>query len=46
VVAVASGLRLHDRLRHKVDGPDEVPMIYNIRGAGFILREAASYAAA
>ncbi|WP_414645575.1 response regulator transcription factor [Bradyrhizobium sp. 6(2017)] len=30
------------RLRHKVDGPDEVPMIYNIRGAGFILREAAS----
>jgi two-component system OmpR family response regulator len=29
------------RLRHKVDGPDEVPMIYNIRGAGFILRETA-----
>lgn len=30
------------RLRHKLDGPDETPMIYNIRGAGFILREAAS----
>lgn len=29
-------------LRHKIDGPDEMPMIYNIRGAGFILREAAS----
>jgi two-component system OmpR family response regulator len=27
------------RLRHKVDGPGEIPMIYNIRGAGFILRE-------
>jgi two-component system OmpR family response regulator len=27
-------------LRHKVDGPDEVPMIYNVRGAGFVLREA------
>jgi two-component system OmpR family response regulator len=26
-------------LRHKVDGPDEMPMIHNIRGAGFILRE-------
>jgi two-component system, OmpR family, response regulator len=26
------------RLRHKVDGPDEVPMIHNVRGAGFILR--------
>jgi two-component system OmpR family response regulator len=26
------------RLRHKVDGPDETPMIYNVRGAGFILR--------
>jgi two-component system OmpR family response regulator len=26
-------------LRHKVDGPDDVPMIHNIRGAGFILRE-------
>lgn len=34
------------RLRHKVDGPDEVPMIYNIRGAGFILREAANPAVA
>jgi two-component system OmpR family response regulator len=30
------------RLRHKVDGPGETPMIYNIRGAGFILRETAS----
>jgi two-component system OmpR family response regulator len=30
-------------LRHKVDGPDEVPMIYNIRGAGFILRETANH---
>ena len=29
-------------LRHKIDGPDEMPMIYNIRGAGFILREAAN----
>lgn len=27
-------------LRHKIDGPDETPMIYNIRGVGFILREA------
>jgi len=26
------------RLRHKVDGPGEVPMIHNVRGAGFILR--------
>jgi two-component system, OmpR family, response regulator len=28
------------RLRHKVDGPDETPMIHNVRGAGFILRAA------
>jgi two-component system OmpR family response regulator len=26
------------RLRHKVDGPGESPMIHNVRGAGFILR--------
>jgi two-component system OmpR family response regulator len=26
------------RLRRKVDMPNEVPMIENIRGAGFILR--------
>jgi DNA-binding winged helix-turn-helix (wHTH) protein len=26
------------RLRRKVDGPDEVPMIRNVRGAGFVLR--------
>ena len=26
------------RLRHKVDGPEELPMIHNVRGAGFILR--------
>jgi two-component system, OmpR family, response regulator len=26
------------RLRHKVDGPGDVPMIHNVRGAGFILR--------
>ena len=26
------------RLRRKVDEPREVPMIYNVRGAGFILR--------
>src|SRR3979490_1368564 len=26
------------RPRHKVDGPDEAPMIHNVRGAGFILR--------
>jgi DNA-binding winged helix-turn-helix (wHTH) protein len=25
------------RLRHKIDAPDEVPMIRNVRGAGFIL---------
>lgn len=29
------------RLRHKVDGPGETPMISNVRGAGFILREVA-----
>jgi two-component system OmpR family response regulator len=28
------------RLRHKVDGPNEAPMIQNVRGAGFILRAA------
>jgi two-component system OmpR family response regulator len=27
------------RLRYKVDGPGEMTMIYNIRGAGFILSE-------
>jgi two-component system, OmpR family, response regulator len=27
------------RLRHKVDRPGETPMISNIRGAGFVLRE-------
>ena len=27
-------------LRRKVDSPGDIPMIYNIRGAGFILREA------
>ena len=26
------------RLRHKVDGPGDTPMIHNVRGAGFILR--------
>ncbi|WP_024518921.1 response regulator transcription factor [Bradyrhizobium sp. Tv2a-2] len=26
------------RLRHKVDGPSEPPMIHSIRGSGFILR--------
>jgi two-component system OmpR family response regulator len=26
------------RLRHKVDGPDETPMIHNVRGMGFVLR--------
>ena len=26
------------RLRHKVDGPEDPPMIHNVRGAGFILR--------
>src|SRR6187200_352180 len=26
------------RVRHKVDGPGDTPMIYNVRGAGFILR--------
>jgi len=29
------------RLRRKVDGADESPMIHNVRGAGFILRAAA-----
>jgi two-component system OmpR family response regulator len=28
------------RLRHKVDGPGETPMIHSVRGAGFILRAA------
>lgn len=26
------------RLRRKVDGPNETPMIHNVRGAGFVLR--------
>jgi two-component system OmpR family response regulator len=26
------------RLRHKVDGPSDMPLIHNVRGAGFILR--------
>ena len=26
------------RLRHKVDGPGDAPMIHNVRGSGFILR--------
>jgi two-component system, OmpR family, response regulator len=26
------------RLRHKIDKPDELPMVHNVRGAGFILR--------
>jgi two-component system, OmpR family, response regulator len=26
------------RLRHKVDGPNDTPMIHNVRGSGFILR--------
>jgi two-component system OmpR family response regulator len=26
------------RLRRKIDGPDEPPMIHNVRGAGFVLR--------
>ncbi|KRR05303.1 response regulator transcription factor [Bradyrhizobium valentinum] len=26
------------RVRHKVDGPGDAPMIHNVRGAGFILR--------
>jgi two-component system OmpR family response regulator len=26
------------RLRHKVDGPGDIPMIHNVRGAGFVLR--------
>jgi two-component system OmpR family response regulator len=29
------------RLRHKVDGPDEPPLIHNVRGMGFILRASA-----
>ena len=31
------------RLRHKVDGPGETPMIHNVRGAGFILRDAVGF---
>jgi len=30
------------RLRRKVDGPDELPMIHSVRGAGFILYAPAS----
>ncbi|MGJ4942568.1 response regulator transcription factor [Bradyrhizobium sp. HKCCYLS1011] len=26
------------RLRHKVDGPGETPLIHNVRGSGFVLR--------
>ena len=26
------------RLRHKVNGPGEMPPIYTVRGAGFILK--------
>ena len=26
------------RLRRKIDGPNEPPMIYNVRGEGFVLR--------
>lgn len=26
------------RVRHKIDGSDDAPMILNVRGAGFILR--------
>jgi len=26
------------RLRHKVDGPGEIPMIQSVRGEGFVLR--------
>jgi Transcriptional regulatory protein, C terminal len=26
------------RLRHKVNGPGEIPLIYTVRGAGFILK--------
>jgi two-component system OmpR family response regulator len=29
------------RLRHKVDGPGDTPMIHNVRGAGFVLRNLA-----
>jgi two-component system OmpR family response regulator len=28
------------RLRHKVDEPNETPMIHNVRGAGFMFRAA------
>ena len=31
------------RLRRKVDGPDEVPMIRNVRGAGFVLSAAPTH---
>ena len=26
------------RLRRKIDGPDEAPLIHSVRGAGFTLR--------
>ncbi len=31
------------RLRRKVDGPDDVPMIRNVRGAGFVLSATPTY---
>jgi DNA-binding response OmpR family regulator len=34
------------RLRRKIDGPDEPPMIQTIRGAGFILIASPSKAGA
>jgi two-component system OmpR family response regulator len=30
------------RLRRKVDGVDEAPMIHSVRGAGFVLRAPAA----
>jgi two-component system, OmpR family, response regulator len=43
-VAATNLIDVHmGRLRHKVDGPNEMPMIFNIRGAGFVLRETAGH---
>lgn len=39
VAAQANLVDVHmSRLRHKVDAPNETPMIHNVRGVGFILR--------
>jgi two-component system OmpR family response regulator len=40
-IASSNILDVHiGHLRRKVDGPDDLPMIYNVRGAGFVIRRA------